>query len=63
MLQLPCRFEQANGQMTLEFERPLAASANAATDGSLAIPLDSPVMLLMARGPGNDVSSMAGYHG
>lgn len=58
-----CRFEQSNGVVTLEFERPLDAPSNAASDNTLAIPLDGPVTFIMARGPGNGFSSLADYHG
>jgi hypothetical protein len=71
LLQLPlppypthCSFQQSGGTVSLEFERPIAASGDAANDGTLAIPMDGPVTLIMARGPGNGFSDLnTDYHG
>jgi hypothetical protein len=57
-------FQQSGGTVSLEFERPIAASADAANDNTLALPLDQPVTLIMARGPGNGFSDLStDYHG
>jgi hypothetical protein len=59
-----CSFQQSGGTVTLEFERPIAASGDAANDGTLDLPLDRPVTLIMARGPGNGFSDLStDYHG
>lgn len=56
---MSCRFEQTGGKVQLEFERP--------TDGSVsdsrAIPVNSPMRLIVARGGSDDIGSWSGYHG
>jgi hypothetical protein len=57
-------FQQSGGTVTLEFERPIAASGDAANEGTREMPLDRPVTLIMARGPGNGFSDFStDYHG
>lgn len=53
------RFEQVGGKVQLEFERPTDGSSS----DSMAMAVNSPVRLIVARGPGNDFGTFDGYHG
>jgi hypothetical protein len=53
------RFEQANGKVSLEFERSTAGSG--ADDRPM--PVNTALRLIVARGQTNDINSFSGYHG
>jgi hypothetical protein len=55
-----CRFQQLNGQVQLEFERPTAGSQE---ETARALPVNDALRLIVARGPNNDINSFNGYHG
>ncbi len=56
---IACRFEQTGGRVQLEFERPTDNNG----PESRAIPVNSPLRLLVARGGSDDITSWNGYHG
>eukprot|EP00775_Hariotina_reticulata_P012536 gene12536-12669_t len=56
-------FQQADGQVSMVFERPMAASDNAAVDGSVAVVQGKAATFLVARGANNEFGQLADQHG